>query len=300
MPRPPDFAIDEDGNVLNRMDSWGGVARTASEPEPRLLTGGGPSAGQTGVVGEEPWIEASVQDRARALWVNHCPMWIRRHPVSSIWLGLLIVSSVVCVFRPATKSALCLHWPGILREGERYRGITTFLCLGGQAFEMRGVMELFFLSGTVSRHEEEYGHLGRGTDLLQEMGFGALALLAMQYYGGYKGWYATPVMGFDLRHWVNPQARWLSYDLVFYMLCCASFDQGSRPTVLNLGIPIGPMPSWLLPFVLAGVHMLMAGGRGVHTEALLAALAYQLCEHVRGRLEGPPRRGLPEPHPHLE
>ena len=162
-------------------------------------------------------------------------------------------------------------------------------------------MELFFLSSTVSSHEERYRHMGKSMALLHEVGFGAVALLVLQYYGGYKGYYATAVPGVDLRYWLNPQARWLSYDLVFYMLCCASFEQGSAPTVLNLGIPIGPMPSWLLPFALAGIHMLMAGGRGVYTEAILSALAYRLVVEVWASFEGPrPAADLPEPHPHLE
>merc|ERR1712093_781373 len=76
-----------------------------------------------------------------------------KFPVTTAWIALLFVSSLLCWWRPEWKSTLCLHWPSVFR-GEIHRLLTTFICFGGEAFNRRALIEFLFLYSNIGPYEE--------------------------------------------------------------------------------------------------------------------------------------------------
>jgi len=210
-----------------------------------------------------------VYDAGAGLCRSYAPSFVRMHPITSVWISALVVSSLICIVKPEAKSKLCLHWPSILNSHGTYRLASTFLCLGGHAFQMRGLMKLYFLSTNIASYETWHRFRGTSLRLVLELLFGMACLIALQYYGAYLQWYQTSIL--DARDWV-PTRFWLSYDLVFYSMCCSCFRCPFEPTVLNIGFPIGPINQWKLPVVLSGIHLLTSGElAGLYLEAMFAA-----------------------------
>eukprot|EP00656_Telonema_subtile_P033243 TRINITY_DN3672_c0_g1_i2.p2 TRINITY_DN3672_c0_g1~~TRINITY_DN3672_c0_g1_i2.p2 ORF type:complete len:189 (-),score=35.61 TRINITY_DN3672_c0_g1_i2:305-871(-) len=173
------------------------------------------------------------------------------------------------------KSALCMHWPGVL-SGEWYRAITTFTCLGGAGIEMRGILHCCVLYESVAPFEAVMRAQSRGTFFVSQLVFGAIVLLGLQYYGNYLHYYQ--LLGESFSFLLYRPSRWMSYDLGFFMTCAMSWERPADPVMLSLGLPM-MLKRWQLPFVLSGIHALLSDGQ-FYVEALAASLL------VRGGLAG--------------
>jgi hypothetical protein len=53
---------------------------------------------------------------------------------SRCWVILLLLSYLLCCVVPTAKSALALHWPSVMRRGEWWRLVTSFVCPGDDMF----------------------------------------------------------------------------------------------------------------------------------------------------------------------
>lgn len=57
-------------------------------------------------------------------------------PLSRAWVVVLLLSTLLCLVRPATKQTLALHWPSVTGHGELWRLISTFCAFGGDSISV--------------------------------------------------------------------------------------------------------------------------------------------------------------------
>jgi len=223
--------------------------------------------------GHDDELRAQVQGRDAALrTIQSSWRYLKWHPITSLCLTAIFTSSFVVVMRPQAKSVLCLHWPSIIGRAEYYRCITCFFCSGRDAFSVAAMLDAYILSTTIAAHELQSSFSGRSRWFLAQIVFGMLGLLCTQYH---RVWVASRVesyCGVRIAQWL-PAHFWLFGDLVFYMLCCASFERPSEIVQLSIGLPIAPMARWMLPFAMSAMHLMTSGTMaGVHIEAILVGI----------------------------
>jgi len=248
-----------------------------------------PGAAAAAPLPEEPLLmDADVMQAPHGLgWEaqqqpdNWMHTWMNDRPLVMVWMALLVATSAGCLWRPELKSVLCLHWASIER-GEYYRFGSTFLCLGGGAIQMRGLLNMMLLHDTVGAAEQRSWAEGGGAWFGGKLVMGAALLLAMQYYGSHLHGYV--VLGSVGSHLLYRQARWLSYDLSFLAMCTACWEHGSEPAVLSIGIPIN-LVQWQMPLAMSVIHMMLADGlQGVYLEALVASVVVHVLSQVGSKL----------------
>eukprot|EP01052_Picozoa_sp_SAG31_P030342 SAG31_NODE_3105_length_4668_cov_1.437733_1_plen_253_part_00 len=173
-------------------------------------------------------------DRFRAVSRSLASMvggFIALPPVSRIWTGVLIATTVLCFFQPAAKESLALHWRSVHR-GELWRLASTFCAFGGVSVSTRTLLSLWFLFDGAVVYEQLLrfsSRISRPTLMfLTTTLLGAALLVAGQWFGVQKGLYKAAGMHFLTRR------LWLSHDLSFFLFCSSCWCGGAYTCALHL------------------------------------------------------------------